>query len=563
MKLPKLTLLLTTLIGMTPASGQVTFNEHIAPLIFNNCTVCHREGEIGPMPLTNYAEVSAFANAIDIVVHEGTMPPWPPDRSFSRFVGERGLTDDQKELIKAWVDADMPEGDPALATDLPNYPEGSVLGEPDLTLTMANAYEITGNGRDEYRVFVLPTGLTEDKDLVAVEFRAGNAEIVHHALISLDDSGRAREIDARNQGEGYPSFGDFGDDLSALDGLAYPGWVPGATPRFFPPGTGLKLPAGSDILLQVHYAPWPSSASDQSSLNLFFADKPVERYIQARLMLPTDLVDSNNEYYELNPLLGALAGPLIAGGINEFLGETITSTDVRNLGQNATLDTVFGDQVGGTVAGFFQFDIPADRKRSFVGKWEISKDISLVGVWPHMHYLGTGWEIVLERPDGTSENLIRIGDWDFNWQGSYTFDRYIHAPKGSRILATAGYDNTSSNFANPNRPPEDVDWGQKTTDEMYFLPFSYVDYQPGDELISLESLSPGDLPTFRVAGLSEETIEFRLQNQENAYYIEHSADMHLWQRVSSTETATDADWKTISIPRTEDSAGFYRAVIFP
>ncbi|NCF88678.1 MAG: redoxin, partial [Verrucomicrobiaceae bacterium] len=84
MKLPKLTLLLTTLIGMTAASGQVTFNEHIAPLIFNNCTVCHREGEIGPMPLTNYAEVSAFANAIDIVVHEGTMPPWPPDRSFSR-----------------------------------------------------------------------------------------------------------------------------------------------------------------------------------------------------------------------------------------------------------------------------------------------------------------------------------------------------------------------------------------------------------------------------------------------------------------------------------------------
>ena len=563
MKLPSLTLLFTTVIGITAASGQVTFNEHIAPLIFNNCTVCHREGEIGPMPLTNYDEVSAFANAIDIVIHDGTMPPWPPDRSFSRFVGERGLTDAQKELIKDWVDTGMPEGDPALATPLPDFPEGSVLGEPDLTLTMADAYRIKGNGRDEYRVFVLPTGLTEDKDLVGVEFRPGNAEIVHHALLSLDDSGRAREIDRRNAGEGYPSFGGFGDDLSALNGLAYPGWVPGATPRFFPPGTGLKLPAGSDILLQIHYAPWPSRDTDQSSINLFFADKPVERYIQARLMLPTDLVDSDTEYYKINPLLGALAGPLITGGINEFLGETITSSDVRRLGQNATLDTVFGDQVGGTVGGFFQFNLPANRKRTFVGKWEIEKDISLVGVWPHMHYLGTGWEIILERPDGTSENLIRIGDWDFNWQGSYTFDRYIHAPKGSRILATAGYDNTSNNFANPSRPPEDVGWGERTTDEMYFLPFSYVDYQPGDELISLENLTPGDLPTFRVAGLSDDTIEFRLQNQDNTYYIEHSADMHLWQRISSTETASDADWKTISIPRTEDSAGFYRAVIFP
>ena len=98
---------------------------------------------------------------------------------------------------------------------------------------------------------------------------------------------------------------------------------------------------------------------------------------------------------------------------------------------------------------------------------------------------------------------------------------------------------------------------------MYFLPFSYVDYQPGDENISLQDLTHGDLPTFRVDGLTEDTIQFRLQNQDNTYYIEHSADMHLWQRVSSTETDADADWRTISMPRTEDSAGFYRAVIFP
>ena len=563
MKLPSLTLLLTTLIGLTAASGQVTFNEHIAPLIYNNCTVCHREGEIGPMPMTNYEEVSAVARAIDIVVHEGTMPPWPPDRDFSRFVGERGLTDPQKALITEWVEADMPEGDPVLVTQLPDFPEGSVLGEPDVTLTMSDAYEIEGNGRDEYRVFVLPTGLTEDRDLVGVEFRPGNAEIVHHALISLDSSGQARKLDAEDSAEGYPAFGGFGEDISALDGLAYPGWVPGATPRFFPPGTGLKLPAGSDILLQVHYAPWPSEESDQSSLNLFFADKPVERYIQARLMLPTDLVDSDNEYYKLNPIIGAFAGEIITAGINAFLGETVTASDARNLGSNATLDTVFGDQVGGTAAGFLQFDIQANRKKTYVGKWEIEKDISLVGVWPHMHYLGTGWEIILERPDGTTENLIRIGEWDFNWQGNYTFDRYIHAPKGSRILATAGYDNTSNNFSNPNRPPKDVNWGEKTTDEMYFLPFSYVDYQPGDENISLQDLTHGDLPTFRVDGLTEDTIQFRLQNQDNTYYIEHSADMHLWQRVSSTETDADADWRTISMPRTEDSAGFYRAVIFP
>ena len=124
------------------------------------------------------------------------------------------------------------------------------------------------------------------------------------------------------------------------------------------------------------------------------------------------------------------------------------------------------------------------------------------------------------------------------------------------------YDNRSINLANPNSPPKDIDWGEKTTDEMYFLPFSYVDYEPGDETISLQSLAPGDLPMFRVDGLTEEAIQFRLQNREGAYYIEHSSDMHLWQRVTTTESSVADDWRTITLPRTEDSAGFYRAVIF-
>lgn len=560
MKIPALAL---SLLATATVFGEVTFNEDIAPVVFNNCTVCHRAGEIGPMPLTNYEEVSSFAKAINNVIHDGSMPPWPPDRSFSNFVGERGLTDSQKQLFTDWIADGKPEGDPTKATPLPDFPEGSVLGEPDLTLTMASAFEIKGNSKDEYRVFVLPTGLTEDRDLVALEFRPGNPEIVHHALFSLDDTGKARQLDAADSGEGYGSFGDFGDDLSALKGLAFPGWVPGATPRFFPPGTGLKLPANSDILLQIHYAPWPSRELDQSSVNLFFADKPVERYIDARLMLPTDLVDSNEEYHELNPILAAFAGPTIASGINAFLGESVNSNEVRSLGQNNTLDTVFGDQVGGTVAGFLQFIIPKETKQTFRGKWEIKKDISLVGVWPHMHYLGTDWEIVLERPDGTREDLIRIGEWDFNWQGNYTFTNYIKAPAGSRILADASYDNTSSNFANPSDPPIDIAWGEKTTDEMYFLPFSYVDYQEGDELISLENLGPGDLPALRVDALTDTTIQFRLQSQSSTYHIEHSEDMRLWQRVSATETAQDGDWRTISMPRSEKSAGFYRGVIFP
>ncbi|MFT4637897.1 MAG: hypothetical protein ACI8T1_001212 [Verrucomicrobiales bacterium] len=540
---------------------EITFSEHIAPIIYNNCTVCHREGEIGPMSLTNYEEISAHALSIKAVTEEGSMPPWEPDRSFSRFVGERGLTVDQIQWISDWADAGSPEGDPTLAPSLPDFPTGSVLGEPDLTLTMADSYTIKGNGRDEYRVFVLPTGLTEDKDVVAVEFRPGNAQIVHHALLTIDSTGGARKLDAEDPNEGYSSFGGFG--VSSREGLAYPGWVPGTTPRFFPAGTGLKLPTTADILLQIHYAPWQVKESDQSSINLFFADKPVDRYVNTRLLLPSDLVDENKDYYRLNPLLGLLAGGLIAEGVQDFLGESVTSAQTRSLAQNATIDTVFGDQLGGTVAGFLAFDIPKNKTQKFTGKWDIKKDISLLNVWPHMHYLGKDWEIILERPDGSTENIIRVGEWDFNWQGSYTFSNYIKAPAGSRILASASYDNTQLNFANPNSPPKDVNWGEKTTDEMYFLPFSYVDYEEGDELLSLDDFNQSDLPIFRVDALTEDTIQFRLQAQDAPFVIEHSEDMHLWQRVTTTETGSNADWRNLSMPRTDASAGFYRAVIFP
>ena len=237
----------------------------------------------------------------------------------------------------------------------------------------------------------------------------------------------------QDRAAGYPSFGGFG--VPARDGLAYPGWVPGATPRFFPAGTGLKLPAGADLLVQVHYAPWPTRASDQSSVNLFFAEEPVERYVKTRVMLPSDLVGEDGEHFTLTPLEGAIGGALIGAGVQEFLGETITSSEIRSLARNATLDTVFGDQVGGTVAGFLAFDIPANTSQNFRGVWNIKEDVSLLNVWPHMHYLGKNWEIILEKPDGSSENLIRIGDWNFNWQGAYTFPTYIHAPAGSKIYA--------------------------------------------------------------------------------------------------------------------------------
>lgn len=420
--------LLLILIGLSSALiglGQTpTFNRDIAPIVYNHCTFCHRPGEIGPMALTNYAEVSTWANTIKYVTGEKIMPPWKADPEYNSFLGENFLTDDEISLIAQWVDGGTPEGDPADFTNPPTYPSGSALGTPDVVFSFTQSYKHTGNNQDGYRVFVLPTNFSEDKEVAAVELRPGNRKIVHHALISADTTGTGRANDAAEAGYGYNGFGGFGVQ-GAIDNL-YPSYVPGQIPRFYPEGTGQIIPRGADMLIQMHYAPSPVDEWDSSSVNIFFVDRPLERQIDYRILLP---------------LPGTITNP--------------------------------------------PFFIPANQVKTFHGVWQVPRDLSLISISPHMHLLGQSWEIMSIDPQGDTTNLISIPEWDFNWQGTYSFDRLIKVEQGSSIHAYATYDNTVNNPENPNNPPRFSTWGERTEDEMYFLPIAYVDYEPGDENIVL------------------------------------------------------------------------------
>lgn len=202
----------------------------------------------------------------------------------------------------------------------------------------------------------------------------------------------------------------------------FPGYVPGQNPIPFPEGLGQTLEAGSDILIQIHYAPVPFPETDSSTLNIFFKKEPVARQVQNLIMLPFAPFIQNGPF---------LMAP---GSINEY---------------------------------HCKVDVPFK--------------VSLVAIWPHMHLLGQDWTVYIEGPTGDTTNLIRIPDWDFNWQGSYHFNRFIVIEPGSTIHAFATYDNTVNNPSNPSNPPKWVSWGEKTTDEMFFLPLSYVLYNQGDE----------------------------------------------------------------------------------
>ncbi|MEM6378570.1 MAG: cytochrome c, partial [Bacteroidota bacterium] len=237
------------------ATAQINFSEHIAPIIYDNCTSCHRQGEVGPMPLTSYEEVSSWAPMIEYVTAIKYMPPFPPDETYSHFLYEKSLTNEQIQMIADWVDAGTPQGDPSLEPPLPTFPTGSQIGTPDLVLTMKEAHTITGNNQDDYRVFVLPTGFTEDKEIAAIEFRPGNKRAVHHVLFAYDLSGKAAALDDATPEYGYYSFGDFG--VEDVFNSTW-GYVPGTSPLVYPEGIGEIIPAGADLLIQVHYAPLPT-----------------------------------------------------------------------------------------------------------------------------------------------------------------------------------------------------------------------------------------------------------------------------------------------------------------
>ncbi len=425
--IPYFFLILFCIQGKVAKTQEITFASDIASIIYNNCTTCHRPGEIAPSAFTSYDEIKNWGGTIKYVTQSKYMPPWPPNKEYAHLIGERGLTDEEIQHIATWVDNGMPQGDMSLAPELPIFPTGSQVGEPDLVLTMKEAFVQPGNNTDTYRVFVLPTGLTEDKQVATMELRPGNAKVVHHALFSYDTTGEAQALDNQDPNYGYDGFGGFGID--AASSTQFPGYVPGQKPYIYPSGLGKLLPANSDLLVQMHYAPVPVAESDQSTINIFFKEETVERQVREFIMLP--------------------------------FGFSGTELDQP-------------------------FFIPANTERTFHGTFTTPIDVSILAIAPHMHLLGQHWEVYMEAPDGTITNLIEIPTWDFNWQGTYNFPKYMVAKAGTTIHAIASYDNTTNNPQNPNNPPQFVTWGEKTTDEMYYLPISYVPYQTGDEDVIFE-----------------------------------------------------------------------------
>ncbi|MEX2260558.1 MAG: redoxin family protein [Bryobacteraceae bacterium] len=254
---------------MRKRPSTITFSRHVAPILYDRCSGCHRPGQAAPFSLLSHADAAPRASLIAAVTESRVMPPWKAEAGAARFEGDQRLTVSEIATLREWADAGAPEGDPADLPSPPEFRDGWQLGSPDLVVEMPSAFEIAADGPDLYRCFVLPLSIPANRFVKAMEFRPGNPKLVHHALVFADSSGAARTHDGGDALPGYPCFGAPG----FLPSASFGGWSPGSSASRFPEDAAATLRRGAALVLQLHYHPTGKAGSDRSSIGLYFTDQ--------------------------------------------------------------------------------------------------------------------------------------------------------------------------------------------------------------------------------------------------------------------------------------------------
>ena len=261
-------------VAPTADAGPVTFNKHIAPLLFRHCVECHRPGEVAPFSLLTYADAKKRGTMIEAVTSKRIMPPWKSVEGHGSFVGERRLSPAGIELIARWVKQGRPEGDPKDLPAAPKFTEDWKLGKPDIVVKMPTAYDIPAEGRDVYRNFVFALDVPKGKYIKAAEYRPSNRRVVHHAVLCLDNTGRSRKLDGADPAPGFEGAG-------SPPGQLFPGsmatWTPGQYPIPLPEGISMPWKPGSDFVLNLHLHPSGKPEVEQSTVGFYLTDEPPHR----------------------------------------------------------------------------------------------------------------------------------------------------------------------------------------------------------------------------------------------------------------------------------------------
>jgi hypothetical protein len=397
-----------------PAANAPTFTKDVAPVLYKHCTTCHRPGEAAPMSLLTYESARPWARSIGNAVGTSVMPPWYADPAHGSWRNERRLTPQEKDTITRWVAAGAPQGDPKDLPPQPVYADGWRIGQPDAVFTMTDAYDVPATGEIEYQYFEVPTNFTEDRWVQAIEIRPGAREVVHHVLVYA----RHPEMKPR----------------------------PAPFRQANPPG------------------PLPPRLQQQT---------PEERQRSMRrgpLMAQT-APGTDPTVFPAGSALLVKAGTVLTFQVHY-------TTAGKPMSDKSSIGFVFAKQppqIEVRTAAMMnpRFMIPAGAADHAVESGlEFTEDVTIYNITPHTHLRGKRWEHRVTYPDGRTEIILSVPNYDFNWQTDYQFVTPLKLPKGAKLQAVAHYDNSKDNKANPDST-KDVYWGDQTWEEMMYTGFNY------------------------------------------------------------------------------------------
>jgi len=429
----------------TTASAVPTFTKDVAPIFYKNCVGCHRPGEMGPMSLLSYESARPYARAIATKVGDGTMPPWHADSAPGVFKNDPRLNAREKSTVLAWANNGAPQGDPKDLPAAPVFTEGWSIGKPDLILTMDKPYAVPASGTIAYQNFTIPTNFTEDKWIEAIEVRAGTPSVVHHVLVY------SREPDTTPRPMPYRQV----QPASAA-----------ATPRPAAPATSAPAATAPAVAGAVGAA--PAGAGGQEAALRRANAATSNRSVIVGMLAPK----TNPQHFEPGQAMLIRKGAVLTLQMH-YTANGTAATDQSSVGIIFAKEPPRQEVIN---AAFLQpqFVIPAGATRHRVDSAiEFTEDAHIVGMVPHTHLRGSGWEYTLVKPDGSKEKILSVPRYQFNWQTYYEFATPLAVSKGSRIEAEAYYDNSAANKANPN-PAVDVRWGEQTWEEMQYTAISFT-----------------------------------------------------------------------------------------
>ena len=476
-----------SLAGAAGAAAQdvPTYNEHVGPILLDNCASCHRPNQVAPMSLMSYRDARPWARAIKAKVEAREMPPWFADPRFGKFSNDTSLSDEQIETIVAWADGGAPEG----AGPAPEAPRFSAAGwshpsglEPDYVIEFPIAWQVDAEGETPNFNLYTPLPFNDVMTVSATQVRPGNYAATHHittglvnmptgmvlgrgpawaggpevdyvpvrdasidpeemARLTADGRAQRRELTAEQRDEAAAQRAGFGPYIPGVGAdVARPGQVREIRGDLF-----------DYIIWNLHYQATGKPETARPSIGAWLATE--ERSQRVRSLSLNETTSENEQLVAPPPLTPE---------------ERRARASSRQVGQglNPLLAPIPPNDGNWTVTGIGGFQNDAVIQSMFV----------------HAHVRGKDFTWVLTYPDGREEILLRVPSYDFDWQFEYELAEPIRVPAGSTVKSIARYDNSRNNRRNP-APHKEVYWSEQSWDDMYLTNVNYtlVEETPADD----------------------------------------------------------------------------------